>query len=94
MNAILPLLTWLVVLVEFYLNLGGAHPTDERRDLYLAVGGVVILALQVPLVVRFAKLWRAGGVEALPRRDVVMAVVRVAVAAYIFWFLHGISHQV
>jgi|GEM_PF-6036923 len=94
MNAILPLLTWLVVLVEFYLHLGGAHPSDERRDLYLIVGAVVLLALQVPLVVHWAKLVRAYGKASLPRRDLVMAAVRVGVAAYIFWFLHGISHQI
>jgi hypothetical protein len=91
MNAVLPMLTWAVVLGEFFVNLGGLHPSDAQRDLNLAVGAVLILGLNVPFVVRCVRAVRAGGLAALPRRDLLWVVVRLAVAAYMFWFIHGVS---
>jgi hypothetical protein len=93
MRAVAPLLTWLVVLGEFLLNLGGLHPSDARRDLNLAVGAVVLLALQVPLVLRWVRLARANGPGGLPRREIALTLVRLGVATYIFWFIHSVSHS-
>ena len=93
MSAMLPMLTWVVVLAEFFYNLGGLHPSDAQRDLSLLVGAVAIAALNVPFVVRCVRLAREGGLAALPRRDLLWTFIRLAFAAYVFWFIHGVSHE-
>lgn len=86
--------SWLVAILAFVVVSGGLHPTDMQRDLILAGAGVIILALHGAIFFKWRRLARQEGGAPLNRMEVFTALLRLLAIGWLFWFLHGISHEV
>jgi hypothetical protein len=85
---------WMVAILAFLSVAGGLHPTDTQRDLILAGAGAIILALHGAIFIKWRQQARQEGGAPLNRMEVFTALLRLLAIGWLFWFLHGISHEV
>ncbi len=88
---LLPWLSVLVGAVTFVVLLGGAHPSDQKRDVVVMAASVLVAALQLPALLRLARSFRMG--DGSVAAQLALLVVRVVISVAPIAFAATISHQ-